>query len=71
MSPYSIFIAKPMEMSFAEALSRLRMWLDTRKIEIASFKLSAADEFGFEMLFKNERDASTFNAEFAWHLPPV
>jgi hypothetical protein len=71
LSSYSIVIAKPDDLPSAEAMSRLRMWLDTRKIEITGFKVSSIGGIGFEMPFKNECDASAFSAEFAWHLPPA
>jgi hypothetical protein len=36
----TVFVSKPEHISYAEAMSRMRMWLDFRKIETSSFKLA-------------------------------
>jgi outer membrane lipoprotein-sorting protein len=72
VSPRAVFISKPAEVSFAEAMSRLRMWLDNRKVQPTSFRLTTAgQEHGFEISFEHAHEAAVFDASFAWHLPPA
>ena len=71
VSPCAVFIPKPAEVSFAEAMSRLRMWLDNKKVQTSGFRLRQTAEEGFEISFQSEHDAAAFDADFAWHLPPV
>jgi hypothetical protein len=47
----TVFVSKPEHISYAEAMSRLRMWLDFRKIETSSFKLAPEGQEGFEITF--------------------
>lgn len=41
----TVFVSKPKHISYAEAMSRMRMWLDFRKIETSSFKLARASRW--------------------------
>ena len=52
-------------MTYAEAMNRLRMWLDYKKVEAAGFKISAGGRIGFEISFSSERDAQAFEL-FDW-----
>ncbi len=36
----TVFVSKPEHISYAEAMIRMWMWLDFRKIETSSFKLA-------------------------------
>lgn len=67
----AVFLTKPSEVSFAEAMSRLRMWFDHKKIQPTGFRLQPGDETGFEISFQSEGDASAFGTSFGWHVPPV
>lgn len=65
-----VFLAKPDEVSCSEAMSRLRIWLDSRKIQPAGFKLAPnGASLSFEITFHSERDAALFGKEFGWELP--
>ena len=67
----AVFISKPSEISFAEAMSRLRMWLDNKKIQPTAFRVSTDKEIGFEIGFNDDNEATIFNAGFEWRLPPI
>ena len=69
MGPCAIFLPKPSEISFSEAMSRLRLWLDHEKIQPTAFRLRPGDEVGFEISFRSEGDTSAFDAGFGWHVP--
>ena len=71
VSPNAVFIEKPAEVSFAEAMSRLRMWLDNKKVQPSGFRFRPTEQEGFEISFQSEHDAAAFDADFAWHLPPA
>ena len=57
-----VTVVKPNNVSYAEIMNRLRTWLDTAKIQPTNFR-SVAD--GFELSFRNERDARLFAEEFS------
>ena len=61
----TVRISKPATVSFAEAMSQYRVWLDAKKIQPAMFK---PDYFhgviGFEIGFHNEHEAELFDREF-------
>jgi hypothetical protein len=60
-SPCVVRIAKPASLSFGEAMSRQRAWLDTNKIQPITFKPDFLDGLiGFEIGFTNEREATLF-----------
>ena len=61
----TVFKAKPFEMSYSDAMSRLRMWLDFNKIQPCGFKITAAGKIGFELTFSSQLDATAFGA-FEW-----
>jgi hypothetical protein len=65
-----VFITKPVGLSYGEAMNRLRMWLDNRKIQPASFRLPDDARIGFEIGFLNDRDAAALD-DFDWAKPPV
>jgi hypothetical protein len=53
-------------MSYGEALSQMRAWLNNRKmLQPATFKLSADGRIGLEICFRDEGDAMTFG-RFRW-----
>lgn len=65
-----VFIPKPVGLSYGEAMNRLRMWLDGRKIQDASFQLSQDHRIGFEIRLANDDQAAALEA-FDWSQPPV
>jgi hypothetical protein len=70
MSSSDIDLPIPSEVSFVEAMKRLRMWFDSKKIQPRTFRLKD-DGAVFAISFETEADASIFNAGFEWSLPPV
>jgi hypothetical protein len=64
-SPYIVFVPKRLSMPYREAMSRLRVWLDYKKIEAASVKVTTDGRIGFEVSFVSERDAEEFQY-FDW-----
>lgn len=68
-APLTVFVPKPSSLSFGEAMSRVRIWLDHRKIHPSGFRLAANfDRIGLEISFRNETEVTAFR-EFVW--PPV
>jgi outer membrane lipoprotein-sorting protein len=65
----TVFVSKPEHISYAEAMSRMRMWLDFRKIETSSFKLAPEGREGLEITFGTNSHAVLFQSEFTW--PPA
>jgi hypothetical protein len=63
--PNTVFVAKPSEMSYADAMLGLRIWLDHKKIQPAGFKLVTGLRIGFEIIFRTEQDALAFGG-FDW-----
>lgn len=61
----TIFVPKPSNMTYADAMSRLRMWLDHKKVQPAGFKITAGGHVGFEISFSSERDAQALEL-FDW-----
>ena len=59
----SVRVPKPVDLTFAELMNRLRMWLDYRKIQPASFR--TFDDLSVEISFRSEDDASAFKTQFA------
>lgn len=68
-SPHTVFLEKPQHLSYGEAMSRVRMWLDTKKIEHSAFKLAPLGRVGFEIGFRTEHDAALFQDGFNWPPP--
>jgi hypothetical protein len=63
-----VFVAKPLHLTYADAMSCLRVWLDNKKIEPIGFKITGSGPVGFEISFSSERDAAEFQL-FGW--PPA
>jgi hypothetical protein len=64
--PLTIFIVKPRSWSSGKAMSRLRSWLDSKRIQPTSFKFAEdGTRAGFELSFQNERDIAAAEA-FQW-----
>lgn len=58
-------ISKPASFSFADAMNQHRTWLDTNKIQPASFKpININGVIGFELGFRNEDEAALFDKQF-------
>jgi hypothetical protein len=70
-SPLTVFVPKPAAVSYGEAMSRLRMWLDSQKMQLATFKLAPLGRVGFEISFRSEDDAIRFQGGFGWPLVQV
>ena len=64
----NVFVSKPIGLSFGEALSRLRTWLDGNQIEPASFMIAEEGPIGFQLRFSSDKDAAAFSA-FDWSSP--
>jgi hypothetical protein len=60
----TVFLPKPAHITYGEAMSRVRMWLDHRKIQPAGFRLAADGRIGFEIVFHGDHDATCFQREF-------
>lgn len=72
VSSCAVFLSKPSDISFAEAMSRLRMWFDNKKIQPSTFRLRpAGEETGFEISFQHAHEAAAFDVGFGWHQPPA
>jgi len=61
----TVFVEKPFEMSYADAMRGLRTWLDHKKIQPTAFKVATDGRIGFEMSFLTEQDALAFR-RFEW-----
>lgn len=64
----TVFVAKPFEMSYADAMRCLRTWLDHEKIQPAGFKIATEateTRIGFEITFSTEQEALAFR-RFKW-----
>jgi hypothetical protein len=63
--PCTVFVPKPLSMPYAEAMGRLRQWLDRRKLQTNGFKITTDGRIGFEVCFSSEREAMEFQL-FSW-----
>ena len=63
----TVFIAKPSDMTYTDAMTHLRAWLDYRKVQPCGFKITAGNQIGFEISFSSERDAQAFEL-FDWRV---
>jgi hypothetical protein len=61
----TVFVPKPSDVTYADAMGRLRMWLDYKKVQPVGFRITAGGEVGFEISFSSERDAQAFEL-FDW-----
>jgi len=70
-TPHAVFVVKPATVSYGEAMNQLHNWLDSRKIQISGFRLTALDgqRAGFELTFRIEQDAAGFRQGFTWVQP--
>jgi hypothetical protein len=65
VSPCVVRITKPATLSFGEAMSQHRAWLDANKIQPTTFKPDYSNgALGFEIGFANEGDAVLFDEQF-------
>jgi hypothetical protein len=62
---YTVFVPKPLSMPYREALSRLRIWLDYKKLDATGFQITTDGRIGFEVSFTSERAAGEFRF-FDW-----
>ena len=65
VAPTTVFVAKPFEISYADAMRGLRVWLDHKKIQPAAFKVATGGKIGFEITFSTEQEALVFS-RFEW-----
>jgi len=65
----TVFLPKPEHITYGEAMSRVRMWLDYRKVQTSTFKLAPDGRAGFEITFQSQEGASRFTNEFTWPPP--
>ena len=65
IAPTVVFVAKPFEISYADAMRGLRVWLDHKKIQPAAFKVASDGKIGFEITFSTEQEAQAFR-RFEW-----
>lgn len=63
----TVFKVKPFDLSYCDAMSQMRMWLDHNKIQPCKFRMVAENKIGFEVTFSSEDDAAKFGA-FGWPL---
>jgi len=65
----TVIVPKPQYISYGEAMSRLRIWLDSRKLRTSAFRLVTDPGSGFEITFESEEVALRFQSEFSWPPP--
>jgi hypothetical protein len=64
-SPLIVHIPKPASISYGQAMSEQRAWLDRNKIEPSSYRPAYQDGvIGFEIGFKTEDEATLFDRQF-------
>jgi len=63
--PTTVFVAKPFQISYADAMCGLRVWLDHTKLQPAAFKIARDGKIGFEITFSTEQEARAFR-RFKW-----
>jgi hypothetical protein len=68
-SPLTVFVPKPAGVSFGDAIGRLRVWLDSQKMQPITFKLAPPGRIGFEIGFQSDDDVMRFQNGFGW--PPM
>jgi len=64
-APTTVFVAKPFEISYADAMGGLRVWFDHEKFQPATFKVASDGKIGFEITFSTEQEAWAFR-RFKW-----
>lgn len=66
--PRTVFVSKPLNMGYNDAMSRLRQWLDSKRLEFTGFKITTEGPIGFEISFSSEHDAAEFQLfNWPWH----
>jgi hypothetical protein len=63
----TVFVPKPPEISLGEAMNRLRLWFDSKKMQPYGFKIATDDRPGFEIMFSSEQAAAQLE-NFVWSL---
>ena len=64
-TPVSMHMENLPNTPLASTLAEFRTWLDSEKIEPVDFKMVVNGlDFGFEISFKNDRDAERFQQRF-------
>jgi hypothetical protein len=58
--PSTVFVPKPLNMGYGDAMNRLRRWLDYKKLESTGFKITTDGRIGFEISFSSEHEATEF-----------
>ena len=62
----TVFVAKPAALSYGEAMSQLRTWLDSEKMQSTMFKLAPLGRVGFEIGFQSSEHVTRFQSGFGW-----
>jgi hypothetical protein len=62
----AVLVPKPANLSFSEAMSHYRGWLDANNIKPLLFKSADLTDgtLGFEIVFRTEGDAQLFDSQF-------
>ena len=68
VSPLTVFVPKPVGISYGDAMSQLRTWLDSERMQSTMFKLAPLGRVGFEIGFRSDEDVTRFRDGFSW--PP-
>lgn len=65
VTPVTITMDQSTSTSFGQTMNQIRSWLDSKKIEPASFQpIVAGGKIMFEIGFRDEQDAKRFQREF-------
>ncbi|HYM71960.1 MAG TPA: hypothetical protein VET89_03190 [Stellaceae bacterium] len=61
-----VTVEQPSGVSLSQTMGAISVWLDTQGIEPLSFQpVALAKGIGFELRFRDEKDAHLFGEEFA------
>jgi hypothetical protein len=60
-----VFIPKPTNLSIAEAMSQILLWLNSQELQPISFKFATDGRLGFDIGFRSEAEAVAAEA-FHW-----
>ena len=70
--PFSVMVRVFPGDPLGDAMNRIRTWLDSQKIQTASFTTASdAGGYAFTIGFKSIAEASRFRLEFAGHLDRI
>ena len=64
----TVFLPKPLDLTYGDAMSCLRNWLDDRRMQACGFRITAEGRIDFEISFSQELDATRFET-FTWPRP--